>query len=1499
MDQPAAAPFQTLAEFQEAHEQLLDRFEAGAPDGAGGPDGPDAQQERARLIALMEPLQQFLRRGAQGGAYLHEAKERRSAQGLLDYWASLCYGANLDVPRPLLAAHDPALLPELPESACPYVGLEAFEERDARHFFGREERVDALLQRLREARLVVVTGASGSGKSSLVLAGLLPALRAGALEGSAGWLYLPPLVPGAAPLEHLAQALAGALLPPEDPGRDWQAEQVARLRSEPAALAALLGADGRPAVVVVDQFEEAMTLRTEANAPDFAAFVAALQSLVEAAAPPHRLLLTMRSDVDTRLAREYPELNRHYSSAAFPLASMDSRQLRQAIEAPAQQAGLKFQEGVVDELIRSVVGEDAGLPLLQFSLMALWERRRGNLVTLEAQREVGSPRQAMTMAAARLYAELPREQQLAAERLFLALSRQGDGATVFRNRATRRQLHEVAEPVTADRVIEKFERARLLRVTHPHPAEPLDDLVEVAHEALLRSWDLLQRLFAERRDERERRAFLRKQAQKWREAEFNPAFLLGGLALQQATEELAREAMGPLEKDFIDKSVEAEQAAERRQAEEAAQREQFLQDQAELAREREHAAYRAARRLRRASVLAVLVLLATTGLAWWGWHQAELAASKHLAQAELDKRALLRRAEEEKDALVRQAREDAREIADKAQKAADATRERARQATEQAERSLRRAAAQQAALRQELSSAEAGRLATDAAASARSDADLSLLYAAEALRRDPRLMGRVVPAVLEALRYRRAEQRLAPEQIGPVDALALDAAGERLLLANGRELGEWQVGGAERPRRLRQRAWPTAPGDVNFASYVPGSALAAIGTDRGVWLWAEGAEAVPRVLAPEPAPAIERLSVSADGRGLAAVVAGGKRLLAWSLPEGRLLLDHRLQDPQRPLYTAVFSEQGERLIGVSAPDEKDLSSRVLVFDRAGEGFAAPPRALVTPPCELSRMSYATGGPRVGVALAPQLCLQDLRRLGEREAATFSESETELVDDIIFSRDGRHVVKLIRRSGEAQVLDFTSGATTRLQGAFDLPPSNWYEEVLSISGNGERLAIKGADGSVLLFGLAGGKRLLADGRNVVWISPDDRVVVSSAGAGAEAGFEARDPRSGALLRRLGSLAPFRPYTEMSDFVLDPDGRHLHARANCGPPGRRAEDAPRCIVSLDLLAPATPPHEQPYERLLARADSLYLLQDGGQWMVYSATAQRPVLRLDAPAGRLPQGLDIELGHARLFALQRVADEQLRVELYAVEGGEARLLRRHERPLREGWSAGLRGRGRALLLSSPQRSELWDLRTPSAPAPALVLEGGTVGEMLINPDSGLVALRSGSAQPWRLLDLSGARPPAELPAGFRIDAGATHAWAVRDGGWQLRALAAPEQVRLAGEGKPAQLQFGRGGEVVAVWLPEEDRLRVYRLPGGRLVLDTELGQLRRNSLSGGGGYLRDREGRLLPADAQELLTRAQQGMRRFDAAERCRLLRDAEACRLAAPPPTRRASSTSPSP
>lgn len=1455
-------PYQTLAEFQQAHEVLLECFDAGEVAPASAAD--DEAKERGCLIAMMEPLREFMRRATAGGAYLYESRERRAAQGLLDYWASLCYSANLDMPRPQLASHDAALMPQLDETDCPYVGLEAFGERNAANFFGRGERVQALVQRLQTERLLVVTGASGSGKSSLVLAGLLPALRSGALDGSAGWRYPAALVPGAMPLHSLVTALL-----PEG-GSDAEVQAwLTRLREQPAALRELVG--DTPTVLVVDQFEEVMTLRSADHAADFNAFVAALQSLVDGDAPPHRLVLTMRNDVDTQLAREYPDLNRRYGAAAFPLVSMDSGQLREAIEGPAQRVGLKFQDGVVDELIRSVVGEDAGLPLLQFSLMALWDRRRGNLIPLDALHAVGSPRRAMTVAAEALYAELSPEQQQTTANLFLALSRQGEGVTVFRNRVSRRRLHEVGEANVIDRVVQRFEQARLLRVTRREQAG--DDLVEVAHEALLRNWDLLQALFSERRDERERRAFLRKQALKWREAGFDAAFLLGGLALRQAVDEISQAGMSEVERNYLAKSVENEQALEHQRVEEAERRVNLAEQEARAAQQ----VSRSRLALLGAVTAAALLLVAAAGLALLGSERAKRKAQdeaqKLIAGAETTQRALISEANER----VRKAQFDADRITTEAQ--ADAAAAAAAASAAQAE---------QARATTQLQRSESVRLMAEAEGSVDNDAELAVFYASEAVRRDPKLVPRVAPLVIEALRYRRAEQRLRPEQPGADSVLALNPRGDRLLVATEHQLSEWDLDAGGQPQR--NRSWPLAAGSVQQVLYVGDGGDVAIAGGDAVWLWRR--EAALRAL--EPKFAAARLTVSDDGRWLAAVSRDGRSLQVWSLADRKPRLAYQ-QDGQPRMSAAMF-DATQALVVALVPTAEKPQLQALRFAPAADGFDPVPKTLLGGTCNGSEVVYAAGGMRMSVLTLSNLCVQDAATLaggGDVEALR----QTAAVDDVVVSPRGRYVVKLQRATNEAIVEELNSGRTLRLQAAFDLSEKPNYENVISISDTGERLAIKGQDGSVRVYGLGATTRELAGRNGVLWVSDDDRWFITRGAVASSKGYELRETTSGRVVRQFASPVS----QELRAFSISRDGRWLQAQSRCdrrGGAAVRARPEPDAdadtlgtqVLVYDLRQGQAAPAASPCVGRMTSVDGLYLLHEDGGQAVYAAAAQRVVLRLADPPekaepvrpGMRAPGIGIVLGEGGRFMARRVADGQATVEVYRVVGDAAQLERSWQFPAPRGWAVSLLGRGRALLVTpaTGAAGELWDLR--AADAPRVSVPAGTVA---VGAAGSVLAVRASARTAWELRDVTTGSPRGSLPGWMRIDASNSYAYGFNEGRWQVRRLDAPDRVLLEGEGQPDRWEFDRQGQSLALSFSDSDRLRVYRLADGALRLESRFYDLRTAKLTGGGGYLLTDDGRLVPADGAALLESARLAVAaRFGNAERCQLLMDEAACRQA---------------
>lgn len=1473
----AEPSYQTLADMQGEHKRLMELLESEPTQAETGL--PDETAERANLIRILDPLREFLRAGARCGAYLYEPRERRTAQAILDYWASKFYSARLDVQRPLLAPHDSALLPTLPDSACPYVGLEAFDEARASLFCGREERVEALVARLRRDRLVIVTGTSGCGKSSLMLAGLLPALRDGGIEGSAQWRYVRPLVPGDAPLENLADALAEQELGPDSARADGGTGRAALaqdLLDKPDILVRWLGADRtRPSLVVVDQFEEAMTLRTSENANAFSAFVAALQALVDTPAPSHRVVLTMRSDVDVQLAREYPELNRRYESAAFPLSSMDSTQLRRAIELPAARVGLKFQEGVVQQLIESVVGEDAGLPLLQFSLMALWDRRQGNLVTLDAQRKVGSPRMAMAQAAEEVYAQLPADQRVAAERIFLELSRQGEGAAVFRSRVTRGQLHEVAESEVADRVIEKFARARLVRVTQVDPSQPLSDKLEVAHEALLRNWGLLQTLFAQRRDERARRAFLRRQAQKWRESDFDSAFLLAGLALRQANEEFGQGVLNDLERGFLDASFRAEHQAQERANADSEARLQFERERALLAARKVKSRTIVVAILGMALVLSAVMLLGAGVRADARLSHAESEAKEKLRHAELAASESLRLAQSEADAKLEEAKKSAaleREQLEGVRLRAIERHIQAALARDKAVSERDRAARELERIRGDFIEARAKEVLPTIAAT--SDAAAFLFLASEAVRLNPAALPRLTSGLIEATQVSRADQRILPVSGRPTTALTLDSSGRHLLqakrapldegapggLAAGeQELSEWTLPAEGTPQLHQQVSLPSRS-QVVFLDYAPDGNTIAAATRDAIWLARlRPSFEVPRRL--ESLTGAKKVHFSVDGRVLLAVA--DREVMAWSMAETpeRVLLKWRAN---ANIADAAMSDNGDSVFVIEFPNRQTGTTYVRQFRRSGDGFGdRPADEWNTLQCSGPRTTIAAGGERIGLSMSPRLCLVPLPNSKKTAPSELAEPagtdrRTELADIIIRGEGGRYLIKLVRMTNEAQIVDLKNRKTVRLQRAFDLPQASSYEPALSMSHGGTRLAVKTADNSIRIFNLNWAARSLGD-REVTWLSSNDEVMVVRVPTATGQALEAVDAVSGTSFRSLSEDSLYRNL-QPSYF----DGQRLYATARCS--------EQECVVTQDLRSRETRPQLHRYGELVRRSEGLYVLRDGSQWSVYSAPADAVVFNESPPeSGSAAQALRfVELGNGSTFAVRRASDGVTSVEIYAVEGKQARRLTSF--PLEQGEDYRFLGNGRALLLTRARGGTLVDLQGGADMARIEVPRGAA---LVVGALTGIVAMRA-PGKDWSL-QYPGERgqPSGTLPGNFIIEANGWYAYSIDKNGWHVRRLSKPNDPWLDGPAASVgtRVEFSRNSEAVAVHVG--DKVSVFDLKTRQARLEIDAQRFASPSLSPGGRYVQFADGRLIPADARRLLDLARSLHRVDDGALRCQLL------------------------
>lgn len=342
---------------------------------------------------------------------------------------------------------------------CPYRGLSTFDEEHSDLFFGREADIQRLVEKLKTSRFLAVLGPSGSGKSSLVRAGLIPALRRGALPRSETWT-IRTLLPGAQPLE----ALAAQLL--QIHPQEGMIATLDQMRTDPRALhlATVLGLLDHPpskrVVWVVDQFEEVFTLCRDDT--ERSAFVANL--LYAAGFPDGRsvVVLTLRADFYARCAA-FPELAAGIAAHQFLVSPMHEEELRQAIEAPAHRVGLELEEGLVPTILDDVASQPGALPLLQHALLELWERRRGTMLTLEAYRETGGVQGALARRADAVYDALTPDEQEIARSILLRLTQPGEGTEDTRRRAAIDELIPRTDQREAvERVIGLLCEARLL-----------------------------------------------------------------------------------------------------------------------------------------------------------------------------------------------------------------------------------------------------------------------------------------------------------------------------------------------------------------------------------------------------------------------------------------------------------------------------------------------------------------------------------------------------------------------------------------------------------------------------------------------------------------------------------------------------------------------------------------------------------------------------------------------------------------------------------------------------------------------------------------------------------------------------------------------------------------------------------------------------------------------------------------------------------------------------
>ena len=475
---------------------------------------------------------------------------------------------------------------------APYKGLLFFDELDSELFFGREALTAHLAGHVMDlamdasSRFLAVVGASGSGKSSLVRAGLAVALT------RAGWEAC-VFTPTASPLRILEANL--------NPGRTKPAERV---------------------LILVDQFEEVFTLCHDEI--ERIAFIENLLSSAQDRSKKITVVIALRADFYSHCA-QYPLLRQAVAAEQEYIGQMTAEELRRAIEEPAKRGGWAFEPGLVDVLLNDIGAqgtsepEPGALPLLSHALLATWEHRRGRTFTLDGYHASGGVRGAIAETAESVFNDqLNQTQQELARDVFLRLTELGEGTEDTRRRAALNELvRQSAEATQLRAVLNTLAEARLITLN--------EDSAEVAHEALIREWERLHEWLTQDREGLLLHRHLTESAHEWETRGQDTAELYRGARLAQAREWASanEERLNASERSFLAASIDQEDH-------DALEREAQRQRELEAAHELAETQSRAAKQLRRRAVfltgsLALAVILA--GIALFFGNQANQNAT--------------------------------------------------------------------------------------------------------------------------------------------------------------------------------------------------------------------------------------------------------------------------------------------------------------------------------------------------------------------------------------------------------------------------------------------------------------------------------------------------------------------------------------------------------------------------------------------------------------------------------------------------------------------------------------------------------------------------------------------------------------------------------------------------------------------------------------------------------------------------------------------------------
>ncbi|NEO34503.1 MAG: hypothetical protein F6K36_29730 [Symploca sp. SIO3C6] len=422
------------------------------------------------------------------------------------------------------------------KGTCPYKSLNYFTQEDAVFFYGRRKLTDELINRIRTENFIAVLGASGSGKSSVLRAGLLDQLKRGQkLSGSDRWQYYGPFTPGEHPLESLRELgiggreremgrggevelqnsppascllpsasknllpSASCLLPPPAscllPSASKNLLPSASCLLPPPASCLLPSASEQRVVLVVDQFEECFTMCQDEQERD--EFFACLLAMVAQGHDKFCLVLGMRADFLGKCA-EYAQLAEKIDQHLVTVKPMTSEEIEEAITKPGELVGLQVEQALVTKMIGDVVDSPGSLPLLQYTLTELWTEAQTspnpNRLTLESYNRLGGIEKTLPKRANQVYKSLKEEEKPVAKRIFLELTQLGETSDTRRRVCKEDLINSSHSLELLERTIEQLVRAKLIVTTNESKSGngKAGVILDIVHEALIRHWQELR-----------------------------------------------------------------------------------------------------------------------------------------------------------------------------------------------------------------------------------------------------------------------------------------------------------------------------------------------------------------------------------------------------------------------------------------------------------------------------------------------------------------------------------------------------------------------------------------------------------------------------------------------------------------------------------------------------------------------------------------------------------------------------------------------------------------------------------------------------------------------------------------------------------------------------------------------------------------------------------------------------------------------------------------------